>query len=154
MRRRLRVAVLSSGDELVQPGIPLAAGKGIVLRDNNYSWSGDEQSYWSRKQNTANRRARNSIIFYEVHPKGISAASLPGIPGLANDYRARFPGTFRGIGDHALETAGGEILEGRGGLLASQQALGRHHDEGLSHRPDDLPAQHVEELRAGRRRWA
>ncbi|MFO1525715.1 MAG: alpha-amylase family glycosyl hydrolase [Turneriella sp.] len=78
-----------------------AAAKGVVLRDNNYGWSADENAYWDRKQSTGSRRAKNSIIFYEVHPKGISAAALPGIPGLANDYRARFPGTFRGTGELA-----------------------------------------------------
>ncbi|MFZ5630996.1 MAG: alpha-amylase family glycosyl hydrolase [Spirochaetota bacterium] len=78
-----------------------AAAKGIVVRDDNYSWSATEQDYWQRKQSTTQRRARNSLIFYEVHPKGISAAALAGIPGLPADYHARFPGTYRGAGELA-----------------------------------------------------
>lgn len=90
-----------------------AAAKGIVLREDDYEWSQTEKDYWHRKQCvfegqvvdgktcTARRRDRNSLIVYEVHPKGLSAGAVPGIPGLAANYQVKYPGTFRGAGELA-----------------------------------------------------
>ncbi|MCS6983500.1 MAG: alpha-amylase family glycosyl hydrolase [Leptospiraceae bacterium] len=90
-----------------------AAAKGIVLREDDYEWSQTEKDYWHRKQCvqigqvvdgkpcTATRRPRNSIIVYEVHPKGLSAGAVPNIPGLPRNYQVKYPGTFRGAGELA-----------------------------------------------------
>ena len=53
------------------------------------------------------------------------------------------------FGDHGLEAALREGFHRRAGVLAAQQALGRHDDQGLAQVADHLPAQHVKDL-AGR----
>src|SRR5712692_7928843 len=52
--------------------------------------------------------------------------------------------------DHLEGGAAREVRQGRGRLLLAQQALRRHDDEGLAHRPHDLAADHVVVLRRRR----
>jgi len=69
-----------------------AASKTVIV-ESPYEWSDGEEEYRSsRMDNTLPGHGWNELVFYEVHPKGLTADPASGV---------EFPGTWRGIGELA-----------------------------------------------------
>jgi len=69
-----------------------AAQKSVIVA-SDYQWS-DAEAQWRAMRESGNHpgHADNELVYYEVHPKGLTANSASGV-----DH----PGTFKGIGEFA-----------------------------------------------------
>ncbi|MCB9780806.1 MAG: glycosyl hydrolase [Alphaproteobacteria bacterium] len=68
-----------------------AASPKSVIVQSDYEWSGNEEA-WQARRRAGDVWQDNEVIYYEVHPKGLTANPASGV-----DH----PGTFRGIGEMA-----------------------------------------------------
>src|SRR5438477_1209624 len=101
---------------------------------------------------------REGIELLEAHDRDVLDAALGALGddvvvhlARAEDHTPHFlRRELLDLGDDHLEAAAREFRELRGRFLLAQQALRRHHDEGLAHRAQDLAPDHVEELRRRR----
>ena len=85
--------------------VTYAAGSKTVIVESDYEWSDHEAEYrQSRKSGTLEGHGWEDLIFYEVHPKGLSQNPASGV---------QYPGTYRGIGEMApyLQDLGITALE-------------------------------------------
>lgn len=69
------------------------AGSKSVVVESDYQWSQDEEAWVeARRDNTLENHDWTDLVFYEVHPKGLTRNPASGV-----DH----PGTWRGIGEIA-----------------------------------------------------
>jgi len=73
--------------------VSYAAASKSVIADSSYQWSSGEETWRNqRASGDLPGHAENELVYYEAHPKGLTANPASGV-----DH----PGTFQGIGEYA-----------------------------------------------------
>ena len=91
--------------DLKRAEVTYGAGSKTVIVESVYEWSDYEEEYRQKRvEGTLEGHGWEDLIFYEVHPKGLSQNPASGV---------EYPGTYRGIGEMApyLQDLGITALE-------------------------------------------